>query len=935
MNFPGFISAWLLFLVSTSWLGHSLLRKNCGVLEKKYYAQFIDLQFDLKFECQELMAIDFLLAAVCDSVKDLPTALKEVPLETDWLCLTHLQGVKIEAGVFSQFSNLKSLYILGDVNLLPGAFSGLTQLRTLWIRSLNHNTTLYEDTFKGLDSLQELKISRILLSTFSLSILSQLYLLEHLILENNNITYLSEVTTSMDKFHNLQKLSVIQNEIRLLRNADCLTVPYGESMRFVDFNISYLDLSANYFIGFQNNSLCNFPHLKVFKAEGNYIVTEDILVSGMRTIKYLELSYNNFDEFQVCKFTSQYQAEEVQLSSCSISNISTENGSCEHLKKLDLSSNTLRQVQVEQIYKLSHLLELDLSKNNINDLSICANETVPVMKLVYLNISYNYLTELQEEQFVCLKELQILSLEQNKIVHIAQSAFHGLDQLQVLNLQYNNVFVIQSSTFSNLFLLRHLNLYGNVLQECDPQAFWKLSVLQDIGLTYQELSDLFPWIYMPRSVRHISVKASILQKLGEFVDEFPFLERLEIDSPCIILNCTEFHQATELHLKYFWFLKCETEESLFLIFSNVKKLYYTGNSETVDDNTHSNMLKYYLSLKFLYLQDTDLMVKHGQLNAHEMFQGLSQLKVLHLKNSGIEHWDSNDITRDLKELEFLFIEDQSIEEVSVTIFDSMANLKYIYFFKTTFPCSCKFSELLSWLESGTSVSIINFHQQKCQLYQNATNLISFLRSSCQTKLDLIMFLVTLHFVLLFLCISLFYESICWYLLYIVYTIKCWLKHNPQAMDQYNYDVFVSYNSQDEPWVLQELFPNLEQNGPPYFKVCIHNRDFEIGRDIVDNIMDSIYNSRWTVCIITRNYLQSSWCSLEMRVASYRLLSESKDSLIVIFLEKISREELQHYHRLTKLMDKKTYVDWPENENGQQLFWARLRNVIANSGRKIN
>ncbi|KAM9308465.1 uncharacterized protein PAF06_012673 [Gastrophryne carolinensis] len=928
MNFHGLISATFLFLVSTCWFCHSLLQSNCGILEKKYYAPFIDLKFD---DCKGFEDLDFSIAVTCDSVEDLHRALKEVPLETDWLCFTNYRGVKIEAGVFSQFSNLKSLYISGDADLLSGAFSGLAQLSTLWIESLKHNTTFHEDTFYGLISLQELKISHISLSTFSLSILSHLHLLDHLILEDNNITYLSEVTTSLGIFQNLQKLSVIYNEIHVLRSEDCFTTQNKESIRFVDFNISYLDLSGNFLETIQNNSLCNFQHLKGFKAETN---EENFLESGIKTIHFLWLSQRAYLPFQVCKYASKFQTEEMCLSFGNIMQIDTFSGSCESLKKLNTSENKIH-VHLKEFYKFYNLLELDLSRNQLEFLEICYNKSVPTIKLVYLSVSHNYLTSLQKGQFICLKHLQSLSLQNNRINLISDSAFDGLDQLQVLNLQYNSIIMIDYATLSNLFLLKNLNLYDNMIQFFHPLALKNLTLLQNLSLSYEDMIQLFSIIIIPESVRHFSVKADILQLLNEFGGDFPLLESLEIDSQEIIISCTKFSQAKELHLKNIGSLRCQIpEQHPFLNSTKVEKLYYTGNREVFSDSTLRDALKYMPLLNFLYLQDTNNMVKYGHLNVYGMFKGLSYLKVLHLRNSGIEHWDSKDITRDFNELQFLFIENQGIEELQVTLFDLMPNLKYIYFLQTMFPCSCKFNELLSWLESGTRVSIINFHQQKCLINQNATNLISFLRSRCQTRLDLMIFLVTFHFTLLFLCISLFYESIWWYLLYLIYTLKCWLNHREQGMGQYDYDVFVSYNSHDEPWVLQELLPNLEQNGPPFFKVCIHNRDFEIGRDIVDNIMDSIYQSRWTVCIITPNYLQSNWCSLEMRMATYRLLAESKDSLLLIFLDKISREELQHYHRLTKLVDKKTYLDWPEDENAQQLFWARLRKVIAKSGRKL-
>lgn len=39
-----------------------------------------------------------------------------------------------------------------------------------------------------------------------------------------------------------------------------------------------------------------------------------------------------------------------------------------------------------------------------------------------------------------------------------------------------------------------------------------------------------------------------------------------------------------------------------------------------------------------------------------------------------------------------------------------------------------------------------------------------------------------------------------------------------------------------------------------------------GKPILDNITDAIYQSRKTLCVISRRYLESEWCSREIQVA---------------------------------------------------------------------
>jgi len=43
-------------------------------------------------------------------------------------------------------------------------------------------------------------------------------------------------------------------------------------------------------------------------------------------------------------------------------------------------------------------------------------------------------------------------------------------------------------------------------------------------------------------------------------------------------------------------------------------------------------------------------------------------------------------------------------------------------------------------------------------------------------------------------------------------------------------------------------------------------ELSTGKPIIENITDAIYGSRKTICVITRRYLQSEWCSREIQMA---------------------------------------------------------------------
>uniref|UniRef100_A0A4W5L3A7 TIR domain-containing protein n=1 Tax=Hucho hucho TaxID=62062 RepID=A0A4W5L3A7_9TELE len=74
-------------------------------------------------------------------------------------------------------------------------------------------------------------------------------------------------------------------------------------------------------------------------------------------------------------------------------------------------------------------------------------------------------------------------------------------------------------------------------------------------------------------------------------------------------------------------------------------------------------------------------------------------------------------------------------------------------------------------------------------------------------------------------------------------------------EEVRYDAFVSFSSRDGAWVLGEMAQMLEEEGEPRLRLCLHHRDFEVGKGIVDNIAENIYCSRRTVCVLTRRYLR--------------------------------------------------------------------------------
>ncbi|KAI5940817.1 toll-like receptor 2 [Manis javanica] len=142
-----------------------------------------------------------------------------------------------------------------------------------------------------------------------------------------------------------------------------------------------------------------------------------------------------------------------------------------------------------------------------------------------------------------------------------------------------------------------------------------------------------------------------------------------------------------------------------------------------------------------------------------------------------------------------------------------------------------------------------------------------------------------------------------------------------------YDAFVSYSERDSYWVENLMVQELENFDPP-FKLCLHKRDFIPGKWIIDNIIDSIEKSHKTIFVLSENFVKSEWCKYELDFSHFRLFDENNDAAILILLEPIQKKAIpQRFCKLRKIMNTKTYLEWPADEAQQQGFWLNLRAAI--------
>ena len=136
---------------------------------------------------------------------------------------------------------------------------------------------------------------------------------------------------------------------------------------------------------------------------------------------------------------------------------------------LDLSYNFITSVENTPFLGLSRCKVLNLAHNAIATLDEASFSGVKQLNDLLLN--HNHLETIKTLTFSELTNLLTLNISSNQIRLIESSAFHGLNKLRILSLQQNSITRLSSGIFSGLRSLRKLFLHTNRITLIDPNAF--------------------------------------------------------------------------------------------------------------------------------------------------------------------------------------------------------------------------------------------------------------------------------------------------------------------------------------------------------------------------------------------------------------------------------------------------------------------------------
>ncbi|KAM3921063.1 uncharacterized protein RB166_010493 [Leptodactylus fuscus] len=900
------------------------------------------------------MAYENLQYANCikQRIVNLAEAVQQLPNQTQWLNASQNYIVIVEHKTFFHLPKLLGLYL--NTNKIHTVQSGAFQnLKNLHFLDLSDNSIQSLDNWdmNDLTNLRILNIVHNRISSIESKCLMPLYHLQVLNLSSNKITNFTNVVDAMKNLTEISTLNLSTNSLsKLSTNQRLMTL---QSLNILDLNynsLGVLDLTYLYMPNLtglmvkQNkmhainaSSFSNVPKLAQINFDENPLNISFLL--GIHLPHLTELHWSSMRPAldnklsipcQVFRSFPKLRILYIMHSKVSHFNIG-KIGACTNLTSLVLSTTPLRQLMARDLQMFKNIKVMYLNKCKIEEIQ---NSTwIGLRYLHTLILERNQILYLPNNLFSPLTGLEHLDLSKNSIVYINKYSFQGLQNLKTLILRSCKIADIRLHDFTYLGSLKFLDIQDNSISMIKRKSFYPLKSLETLLLSGNKIHSIQSnSLKKLSSLKRLTLANNAIYKISDATfNSLRTLISLDISrnalgfdkrdtkSPFKKLELLESLDMSYQTQRY----KDNVSESLFKGLQSLKKLNVKGISSSffkdVSFSFLTNLTDFDMSNTF---QGADLY------SIVELIRKCNYVKYLNLDNNEITNLPE-DIFVGFNSLENLSLKYNKLKNISEKLVKPLSNLRNLDMFMNPLICSCDNYWFQNWSEFNTQVQIPFLQSYNC--YGQVAYEINFIKqdlSFCGKDISVLFFIVSFALTLLFLVTSLVIVKVKWSILYFYYMIQVWFQWRIKKEKKlYAYDAYISYCSDDEDWVINELLPHLENQGQHKYKLCFKARDFIPGSYHIDNIQDAINSSRKTLCVVSKKYLESQWCKVEVEIACSRVFYEKEDVLLVVFLEEIPDFRLSAYHKLRKLIKQNTYINWPEDPKGDEFFWFKLRKAL--------
>lgn len=731
-------------------------------------------------------------------------------------------------------------------------------------------------------------------------------------------------------------------------------------------------------------------NLKVLDLSSNYLAREIAIASfptSLLNLEELDLSFNyELQKYPASlnlnrSFSALKSLQILRIRGLVFQQLTKEDidplASLENLRMIDLGFNFIKITDLSILAMLKHVQIINLSENKIsNPTENALLSDGSVGHSLYgnpmLHNAQFFNREVREIHYFRYDEFARSCLHKDKELGVVSPLNTECSQRgKTLDLSRNNIFFLHSK-FLNLSELKCLNLSGNAMsQSLNGSEFENLKKLEYLDFSSNRLDTMYSsafreltnLVVLDISYNNHYFEAEGLTHMLNFTKNLPKLQKLLMNYNHISTSTnTEMESFSLEHLEFkgnrLDMLWRDGDTRYFNYFTNLlvlKKLYISENNLNYVPDIFPNLpkhltelyinnnrlttfpwekLRYLKQLEVLDLSENLLTEVQGKLSNNAV-----SLKVLILCRNRISEITPLFLTNitNLRVLDLSYNEIQHIDQSSFPE-DVIMRLDTLFLNNNKFLCTCRAIWFVMWL-NRTSVNIPKIATDvKCAApgEQEGKMVISLYLPACQeNSLSIILYILLTSLTLCFIALAISSHLFLWDVWYIYHFVSAKLKgYKPMDSDSNFYHAFIVYDKKDSAvseWVMEELRVNLEELGDPALQLCLEERDWIPGCPLIDNLSQSIQQSKRTVIVLTNSYMKSGNFKMAFYLAHQRLMDEKNDVIILISLEKIPYTS--KYLRLRRRLYKRSVLEWPSNPQAQQYFWYCLRSVLVTDSQK--
>ncbi|NWH19273.1 TLR21 protein, partial [Grus americana] len=653
-----------------------------------------------------------------------------------------------------------------------------------------------------------------------------------------------------------------------------------------------------------------------------------------------------------------------------------------NLRALLLQSNKISSIDEDSFRSLGKLELLDLSNNSLAHLSPAWFGHLFLLQ--HLHLQGNSYRDLGESSlFSSLRNLSSLHLGNPRFSTVRQGNFEGIELLDQLWIDGGNLSQYEPGSLKSIkkinhmiISLRRINVFSAIVRDLLHSVIW-LEV-REIKLEVENKS-LVQNSTLPFRIQKLTFKDTL------FTDEY--ISRIIVLLKEII-SLQEFEAIDcVLEGKGIWDTKkiarsgqnyVETVKVINIMIMNFHLFMDLSDMESQINKLKSltivssrvfmvpcKLAKHFSSL--LYLDFHDNLLANNRLNETICENAWPSLQTLNLSQNSLKSLKQTadfitrlpklinldisqnnfgeipDVCEWPKNLKYLNLSSTQIPKLTtcipptLEILDVSANnlrefglqlpfLKELYLTKNqlkTLPGAAPVPNLVAMSVRRNKLN--SFSKEEFEGAQVGAVHLSLME--CHRSLVVSLICVLVFLVILTLVVVGYKYHAVWYLRMTWAWLQAKRKPKRAPAKDICYDAFVSYSENDSDWVENIMVRELEQACPP-FRLCLHKRDFVPGKWIVDNIIDSIEKSHKTLFVLSEHFVQSEWCKYELDFSHFRLFDENNDAAILVLLEPIQSKTIpKRFCKLRKIMNTKTYLEWPPGEEQQEMFWENLKGAL--------